>query len=129
MLSDMRNRGLLRRLAFCRIGFGVAALTAPARSPRLFVSRADADRPWSRLLARMTGVREIAVGLALLRALDRNSDEAFVVGLSAICDAVDGVAVIADRQLPLRLRGAFAGVALPFAAVEAHQALVGKRPA
>jgi hypothetical protein len=123
----MVNRDLLRRLAFGRICLGVAALVAPSLSARSFVGRSEADRPWTKLLARMAGVREIAIGLVALRALDRGVDETFVVGLSAICDAVDGISVLADRDLPLRLRVSFAGSALPFAAIEAHQALAGVR--
>ncbi|MHB8463271.1 MAG: DUF4267 domain-containing protein [Acidimicrobiales bacterium] len=127
----MMNAVLIRRLAIARIGFGLVALSTPAGSARPFVGRADASRPWSKLLARMTGVREIALGLVVLRSLrtEDNNAQAFVVGVSAACDLVDGLSALADRSLPARLRWTFSAAALPFAGIEASAALRSARGA
>src|SRR5260370_38901101 len=100
MLFSVLNTGLLRRLALARICLGIAALVAPAASPRPFVGRSEAGRPWTKLLARMAGVREIAIGLALLRGLHRGGDEGVAVGMAAVWDAVVGVCVIGGRGPP-----------------------------
>jgi hypothetical protein len=112
---------LLRALALARIGLGVAVLAGPASVPRPLVGRARADQPWARLLTRMTGIREIAIGALALRA----PDDRVVVGFAAACDAVDGWSALADRELPLLVRALWGVTALPVAALEAGAALGG----
>ena len=115
----MNRSQVVRGLALARIGLGVAVLAAPGTVPAPLVGRARADQPWARLLARMTGIREIAVGALALRA----PDDRMVVGLAAACDAVDGCSALADSQLPLLLRAMWAATALPVAAIETAAAL------
>jgi hypothetical protein len=85
----------MRALAVGRMSLGFAALLAPIASGELLVGE-EVRRPWARLLSRMTGVREIALGAALLRSAATGSDVRTALILCAACDAVDGVAALGD---------------------------------
>jgi hypothetical protein len=112
---------VLRALAIGRVGIGIAALAAPSLAPRPLVGRAAADQPWARLLARMTGAREIALGMIVLRA----PQDRVLLGWAGACDAADGWAALADRDLPLPVRALWGATALPLAAYEVAAALRG----
>src|SRR5258708_36264048 len=103
MLFSVLNTGLLRRLALARICLGIAALVAPAASPRPFVGRSEAGRPWTKLLARVAGGWGVAVGVALLRGLDRGGGGGVAVRLGGGGGAGGGGSATAGRGLARRM--------------------------
>jgi hypothetical protein len=114
----MLDRSLARRLALGRLSIGTVMLSAPAAAAGPLVPAEEADRPWTKLLGRMLGVREIALALLILRSLRSKRDERLILALAALCDLVDGLAALADAEIPAAARATFAGVALPTAAIE-----------
>lgn len=114
----MLDRRLARRLAVGRLSIGAVMVSAPAAAPGPLVPAEEADRPWTKLLGRMLGVREVVLGLLILRSLHTRRDERLILGLTAVCDLADGLAALQDPELPPAARTTFAGVALPTAALE-----------
>lgn len=121
----MLDRRLARRLALGRLSIGAVMVSAPAGAVGPLVPAEEADRPWTKLLARMLGIREVALGLLILRSLHSERDERLVLALAAVCDLVDGLSALQDPNLPAAARTTFAGVALPTAAIELLMVVVG----
>jgi hypothetical protein len=92
-----------RALALSRIGFGVAMLVTPGLFARLWIG-ASGRAPGVRVLTRALGIRDVALGMGLLRATELGHDEHSWLVLGAASDAVDALATLAAfRHLP-RLR-------------------------
>lgn len=87
--GSVRN---LRLLAILRMALGLAALARPELVPRsLGVDSATAGRVgW---LVRMTGGRDVALGLGLADALRRGSGVRPWLLVTAVADAVDAAAL------------------------------------
>lgn len=102
----MNDRDLARQLSFGRIAVGVGAVVAPGRFTRAWIGAADGDRPGPRLVARAFGVRDAALGIITLKAIDDDDDRlADLLKLGAVCDGVDAAAtVVAFRHLPKAMR-------------------------
>jgi hypothetical protein len=115
----MDHRSLARITAAGRVAIGATLMTVPTLITRGWAGEVAAS-PGGKLLARTMGVRDLALGLGVLGALDRGDPRARDwVRLSALSDAVDATAtVLAYPHLPRRTRfGALA--------VAAGAALVG----
>jgi hypothetical protein len=60
----------------------------------------------------MTGARDLALGVGAVTTLKEETQDAEWVGMGAVCDLVDGIALLTTRGLPRRARlagvGAFA---------------------
>jgi hypothetical protein len=96
----VRERDLARNLAFVRIALGVVMIVLPGTFGRVFLGP-EARRPLTRVLARMLGVRDFALGVATLRSTDNDEGLRAMLQLSAACDTVDALAtVVGYRQLP-----------------------------
>jgi hypothetical protein len=121
----MFDRSLARRLALGRLAVGAAFAAAPGAASGPLVPREEAQQRWPRLLARMLGIREIALAVLTLRAIRSGRDARLVLALAAICDTVDGVAALTDATLPTALQATFAGAAFPTAAIELLMVLTG----
>jgi hypothetical protein len=121
----MLDRRLARRLALGRLSIGAVMVATPGAAPGPLVPTEEADRPWTRLLARMLGIREVVLGLLILRSLQSRRDERLVLALAAGCDLVDGLSALQDADLPSAARTTFAAVALPTAAIELLMVLTG----
>jgi hypothetical protein len=105
----MEPRDIAVGIARARIGLGVAALLAPGLASRAMFGRGG-SRPATRLLARMVGGRDIALGLGVVIALDRGAPVRGWLEASALADSVDLTAcVIARDQIP---RGTAVGAAV-----------------
>jgi hypothetical protein len=114
----MDERQLLRIISAGRVAVGTAAVLLPRRVGRSWVG-ADADATGTRLFARAFGVRDLALGVATMQALDAGRPVRDLVRLGAACDAVDAAAtVLALRQIGLRR-------ALPVLAVAVGATAVG----
>jgi hypothetical protein len=87
-----------------RIAVGLAFVLAPGLAGRLWVGR-DASRPGARVLGRAFGARDLALGLGVVIALDRGAPVRGWLEASAMADAADFTAGLADAgALPPRLR-------------------------
>jgi hypothetical protein len=98
----VNDRDLVRQLSYARIAVGVSAVLAPGRVNRGWVGPIDGDRPGPKLIARTFGVRDAALGVITLRAIDDGSDRlADLLRIGAVCDTVDAAAtIVAFRHLP-----------------------------
>jgi hypothetical protein len=114
----MDYRQLLRALSFGRIGVGTALLVAPGAAGRRWIG--DAARlPEVKVIARAFGVRDLALGIGTLQALDAEASPRTWVSMGVLSDAADLVATtLAIRRLGLRR-------ALPVMVVAAGAATLG----
>lgn len=89
-----------RALAFSRMGFGFAMLVTPGLFARLWIG-ASGRSPGVRVLVRALGIRDVALGMGLLRANELGHDDHSWLVLGAASDAVDALASLAAfRHLP-----------------------------
>lgn len=96
----MEPRDIAVGIARARIALGAAALLAPGLASRLMFGR-EGSRPGTRLLARMVGGRDIALGLGVVIALDRGAPVRGWLEASALADSVDLTGcVIAGDEIP-----------------------------
>jgi hypothetical protein len=75
-------------LARGRIALGAVALAAPGLAGRAMFG-SEGSRPGTRLLARMVGGRDLALGLGVVIALDRGAPVRGWLEASALADGVD----------------------------------------
>lgn len=102
---DPKNAAIA--LARGRTALGVAALVAPALAGRSMTER-DGSRGGTKLFARMVGVRDMALGLGTVIALDRGAPVRGWLEASALADGGDVAACLLGREhIP---RAAFVGV-------------------
>lgn len=101
----MDHRSLARIAAAGRVAIGATLTVVPTVVTRGWAGEV-ASTPGGKLLGRTMGVRDLALGLGVLGALDRGDPRARDwVRLSALSDAVDAAAtVVAYRHLPRRSR-------------------------
>ncbi len=96
---DVRTISLL--LARGRIAVGVVATALP----RLAAAVAPGGRGApTRSLARMTGARDLALGLGALTCVRERTLDAEWVGMGGAVDVVDGITLLTTRGLPRRAR-------------------------
>ena len=88
---------------------GAAFVVAPGLAGRLWVGR-DATRPAAKVLARAFGVRDLALGLGVVIAIDRGAPVRGWLEGSAMSDAVDFCASLlgGDTVPPLTRAGVLA---------------------
>ncbi len=85
--------------ASLRAGVGLALLVAPRAAAGLLVG-GDAVRPGTEVMARAAGIRDLALALHAVWALDRPADLGRTHRLHAVVDAADALtAVAAARHL------------------------------
>src|SRR4051794_28495479 len=96
----MEAKDVALALARGRIAIGAVALAAPGLAGRFMFGR-DGSRPATKLLARMVGGRDLALGLGVVIALDRGAPVRGWLEAGALADVVDLVAcVIARDEIP-----------------------------
>lgn len=106
----MDERDMARVVGMGRIGFGLGAIVLPSLVGTLFIDSEEAKRPATRLLGRLFGIRDVALGLSVIRALDRGEDATEQVRLGMACDLADiGVLLLGAGKL--RARTVLLGVA------------------
>jgi hypothetical protein len=89
------ERDLAIALARTRIGFGVVLLLAPGVVARTMTG--DDSAGGTRLFVRMIGARDLAVGLGLQIALDRDAPARGWLEASAVVDGLDAAAALLAR--------------------------------
>ena len=83
---EPRDRALLH--ARLRIGVGAAFVLLPGIAGRMWIGSDAARRP-VKVLARAFGVRDLAIGLGIVIALDRGTPVRGWIEAGALSDAVD----------------------------------------
>ena len=118
----MDGRDLARAVALARTGFGASAILFPRAMARLFFDAEEGRRPASRLLGRLFGIRDVALGAAALRSLSRGEDAREEIRLGMACDLADIAVLLAGGARGLRPRTVLLGVAAAgaFAAASAR---------
>ncbi len=101
----MDHRSVARITAAGRVAIGAALLVAPQAVTKGWVG-APGTEPGGRLLGRSIGVRDLALGLGVIGALERGDPRARDwVRAAAVADVGDAVATaLAYRHLPRRSR-------------------------
>ena len=101
MNDDLRRR-IPYLIAVGRIAFGSGLMVSPSAGSRLYLG-VEAKRPSVRFMSRIFGVRDVALGVALLQALreDRPESVTSALLLGAGCDTWDAVAALRGRDLPI----------------------------
>jgi hypothetical protein len=113
----MEARDLAVGLAGGRIAIGVVSLLAPGLVGRAMI-RSDGDSGGTRLFLRVVGARDLALGLGVIAALDRDGPVHGWLRASAVVDGLDAAGcLLARRQLrptvfPAALGAAAAGALL-----------------
>jgi hypothetical protein len=103
----MEERDLALNLARGRIAFGVVSLLAPGLVARTMAGGGESEGGL-RLFVRMVGARDLAVGLGLQIALNREAPTRGWLEASAVIDGIDAAACMLARH-HLR-RGVFPGI-------------------
>ena len=107
----MEARQLAVRLAGGRIAMGVVSLLAPGVVGRAMMGP-DADSNGIRLLLRVVGARDLALGIGVLAALDRDAPVRGWLRASAVVDGLDlAGSLLARRRLRPTVFPAAAGAA------------------
>jgi hypothetical protein len=116
----MEERALARRLAIGRIAVGASALLTSKLFALVFAGREGAEDRLARIAGRLFGIRDIAIGLATIDALDRQQPAKRLVQLGMMCDVTDFVILLLGAGvLPWRGRLLGLGLAGGFAAADA----------
>jgi hypothetical protein len=93
----MGARDLAVGLAGGRIAIGVVSLLAPGLVGHAMMRRGG-DSGGMRLLLRVVGARDLALGIGVLAALDRNAPVRGWLQTSAVADGLDAVGSLLARN-------------------------------
>lgn len=117
----MDATSLARGLALNRISFGAGLILAPGIYARSWVGANAAGQDSTRVLARALGARDLVLGAGGLLALREGDTDRARQWFAAqgMTDAVDLLATLLARNLPLPARAFAAGMAGGSAAVAA----------
>lgn len=124
MLARIDHHYVARLIGLGRIGLGLAMVLAPRRLGRVWVGAA-ADLGEGRMVTRIAGARDIALGYGTIKALDAGDPATRDwVTVAGACDVVDAAATLmAYPSLPKRRRG----VALLAAVGAASASFIGRQ--
>jgi hypothetical protein len=93
----MEARDLAVGLAGGRIAIGVVSLLVPGVAGRAMMG-ASGDSRGARLLLRVVGARDVALGVGVLAALDRDAGVRGWLRASAVVDALDAAGSLLARN-------------------------------
>jgi hypothetical protein len=98
----MDDRSLAKQFAFGRIAVGAALLLVPRLVATPWLGAGTATRPGVQVLLRALGVRDLALGLGLKTALDRDAPTRGWLEGAVAADSVDAAAtLLAGDDLPV----------------------------
>lgn len=80
-------------MAAMRAALGLAPIVAPARASRLLGFPPEHDNPTARLMGRLFGVRDIALGVIAYAALHGQVSLPFALLLNFACDLADAAMI------------------------------------
>lgn len=123
MLARIDHHYVARLIGLGRIALGLGMILAPRRLGRIWVGAA-ADLAEGRMVTRIAGARDIALGYGVIKALDAGDPSTRDwITIAGACDAADAAATLmAYPSLPKRRRA----VALVAAVGAAGAALVAR---
>src|SRR3954470_22743484 len=113
----MEARDLAVGLAGGRIAIGVVSLLAPGLVGRAMIGP-EGDSGGTRLFLRVVGARDLALGIGVLAALDRNAPVHGWLRASAVADGLDAAGSLLARHhlrptvVPAAVAAASAGALL-----------------
>ena len=110
----MDYRQLLRSLAVGRVAVGLALVLVPSLAARGWAGD-EGSRPATKVFLRALGIRDLALGVGTLRALERGEDPVPWARYGAAADGVDAAATLVGYR-SLAPRGRFAVLLLAAAA-------------
>lgn len=90
-------------LARARFGIGLSMLAAPGLAGKICLGR-ESDSRGVRVFARLTGVREIALGAGASIAIGQGRGGGDWVSMLAVCDAGDAIVSLLTPGLPVGAR-------------------------
>jgi hypothetical protein len=99
----MDNRQLATYIARGRAGLGISAMVAP-RATLVVAFGRGADTTAARVMTRIFGVRDGALGAGGSIAIGQRSGGGDWLSMMAVCDAFDGVVMLLTPGLPKRAR-------------------------
>jgi hypothetical protein len=112
-----------------RIVMGLAMLILPGVMLRLLFGR-NASTSTARVMARMFGAREVALGVGTVTSVKEHTQDAEWVSASAMADAVDGLAMAFSPGVPMRSRpAALVGIGSAVIGMQAARAFADERAA
>jgi hypothetical protein len=94
----MEARDMAVGLAGGRVAIGVVSIVAPGVVGRAMMGP-EGDSGGARLVLRVVGARDLALGLGVLAALDRGAPVRDWLRASAVVDGLDAVACLLARKL------------------------------
>jgi hypothetical protein len=125
----MDHRTNVLVIARGRIILGLAMLLVPGIVLRIMLGR-DASTSTARVLARMFGAREVALGVGTVTSVKEHTQDAEWVSAAAMSDAVDGLAMAFSPGVPARCRpAALIGAGSALLGMQAARALADERAA
>ena len=115
-VSTMDAQGATRAIAIGRIALGASFVLAPGAALRAWPGNEGARGPVPSLLARSVGVRDIALGVGTLMAVQHDTPVRGWLEAAMLADVVDAVAIaMAFPHLPrtkaILMMGAAVGTA------------------
>ena len=100
-LDSLDSRQIAIILSRGRCVIGLLCIFAPGLVARIFFGQSN---PAVRAITRMTGIRDLALGVGALTNLKEREQDAEWVSMGALSDGVDGVVAVVSPGLPLRSR-------------------------
>ncbi len=98
---NLDERSVAKAIAAGRMALGASYSLAPGLALRLWPAKGSHTDPAARFLARSTGVRDLAIGVGTLFALQKDAPVRGWLEAGALADAGDAVAVVLGaRHLP-----------------------------
>jgi hypothetical protein len=99
LLGDHRRLAVVT--ARLRVGAGVAFLLTAGPLARVTLGSTSRE---ARAAMRLTGARDLALGLGALTTVKERTQDAEWVSMGALVDGLDAVVLLGTRRLPLRAR-------------------------
>jgi hypothetical protein len=125
----MDHRTNVLVIARGRIILGLAMLIVPGVVLRLMFGR-QSSTSTARVMARMFGAREVALGVGTVTSVKEHTQDAEWVSASAMADAVDGLALAFSPGLPASRRPAcLVGATAAVLGMQAARAFADERAA
>jgi hypothetical protein len=124
MATEMDTAKLAEQIAYGRIGLGLALMLAPGLAGRGYIGR-RAGEPTVRLVNRLFGGRDVALGVWLLSSRDDKAAFRTAVAVGMACDAWDAVATLTTKDALPKMGRAMTAMTATGAAVAGALALRG----
>jgi hypothetical protein len=126
-LQHLDQRQVALILARARAIAGLTMLVAPGLVGRVMFGR-DGGAPVSKALLRLTGVRDLALGVGAITTLKEQTMDAEWVGMGAVCDGVDAISLLVTPGISKTARaGSLIGAAGAVGGFLASRALADQR--